>query len=122
MIALLSVVAVSLLQLRDQSRDATQAAQPATQVVPAEQGAVLSGWRHGARRELTVGTFYQALARRGGHQGRKRGRPAGWLALWRGWQALQLRVAGARAATCPPAPAGPTPAPDQQRQRRRQNE
>jgi hypothetical protein len=122
MIALLSVVAVSLLQLRDRSRDATQAARPAAELVPAEEVAVLSGWRYGARRELTVREFYQALARLGGHQNRKRDRPAGWLVLWRGWQGLQLMVAGARAATCPPAPAGPTPAPNQRRQRKRQNE
>jgi transposase-like protein len=114
MIALLSVVAVSLLNLRDRSRDATQAARPATAVVPAAEVAVLSGWRYGAQRPLTVGEFYRALARLGGHQNRKQDRPAGWLVLWRGWQALQLMVAGARAAACPPAATG--------QKRTRQNE
>jgi Transposase DNA-binding len=122
MIALLSVVAVSLLQLRDRSRDATQAARPAAEVVPAEEVAVLSGWRHGERRELTVGEFYQALARLGGHQGRRRDKPAGWLVLWRGWQALQLMVAGARAVHSSPAAASPGATSAQRPQRKRQNE
>jgi hypothetical protein len=100
MIALLSIVAVSLLNLREWSRHADTAAQPATAVMPAESVRVLSGWRYQEHRPLTVGEFFLALARLGGHLNRKKDRPPGWLVLWRGWMKLQLMVEGARAAAC----------------------
>jgi hypothetical protein len=103
MIALLSVVAVSLLNLRDLSRDPQTQELPASTVMPLEQVEVLSGWRYGQRRPLTVREFFLALARLGGHQNRRGDHRPGWLVLWRGWQALQLMVVGARAAACPPA-------------------
>ena len=101
MIALLSVVATTLLGLRDLSRDAGLRDLPATEVVDEEQVEVLSGWRYGRRRPLTVGEFFAALARLGGHQGRRGDGEPGWLVLWRGWSDLQRMVAGARAARCP---------------------
>jgi hypothetical protein len=101
MIALLSVVAVSLLQLRDLGRREGAQEQPASAVVPEEFVGVLSGWRYGERRPLTVAEFLMALARLGGHWNRKRDRPPGWLVLWRGWTKLQLMVEGARAAARP---------------------
>ena len=101
MIALLSVIAITLLNLRAMSRDPDQQDKPATTVVSAEEEEILSGWRYGKRRPLTVKEFYLALARLGGHQNRKKDRPPGWLVLWRGWQDLQLMVAGARAARTP---------------------
>ena len=110
MIAVLSVVAVSLLNLRDLSRCEATAAQPARTVLPQEQVEVLSGWRYGERRSLTVREFCQALARLGGHLNRKKDQPPGWLVLWRGWTKLQLMVAGARAAAAPPGPARTAPA------------
>jgi hypothetical protein len=98
-IALLSVVAVQLLILRQQSRDEALAAQAATEVFSAEEEQVLRGWRYGARQEpLSVAEFCLALARLGGHLNRKGDGPPGWLTLWRGWQKLQLMVQGARAA------------------------
>jgi hypothetical protein len=103
MIALLSVVATTLLSLRDLSRDATLGELAATEVVDEEQAEVLSGWRYGERRPLTVGEFFRALARLGGHQGRRGDGEPGWLVLWRGWADLQRMVAGARAARCPKA-------------------
>jgi hypothetical protein len=101
MIALLSVVATTLLALRDLSREAGLRDLPATEVVDEEQVEVLSGWRYGRRRGLTVGEFFRALARLGGHQGRRGDGEPGWLVLWRGWTDLQRMVAGARAARCP---------------------
>lgn len=103
MIALLSVVATTLLGLRDLSRDAALRDLPATEVVDEEQVEVLSGWRYGQRRALTIGEFFRALARLGGHQGRRGDGEPGWLVLWRGWADLQRMVAGARAARCPKA-------------------
>jgi hypothetical protein len=103
MIALLSVVAVSLLNLRDMSRDKEMQDRPAVEVVSPEEVEVLSGWRYGQRRSLTIKEFFLALARLGGHQNRKKDHPPGWLVLWRGWQALQLMLAGARASKAPTA-------------------
>ena len=53
------------------------------------------------RLALTVREYFLALARLGGHQNRKKDHPPGWIVLWRGWQALQLMVTGARAARTP---------------------
>jgi hypothetical protein len=102
-IALLSVVAVQLLALRDLSRDERLAALPATVVLDEEYVDVLSGWRHGERRVLSVREFFLALARLGGHQNRKCDGAPGWLVLWRGWLDLARMVQGARAARAPRA-------------------
>jgi hypothetical protein len=105
MIALLSVVATTLLSLRDLSRDARLRGLPATAVTDEESVAVLSGWRYREQRPLSVREFFLALARLGGHQNRKCDGEPGWLVLWRGWVSLQQMVAGARAARCPRADA-----------------
>jgi hypothetical protein len=95
MIALLSVVAVTLLNLRAASRQPEAKTRPATEVVAPEYVDVLSAWRHrGEVREWTVHEFYYALARLGGHLNRK---APGWLVLWRGWMKLQHMVDGAEA-------------------------
>jgi hypothetical protein len=91
-IALLSVVAVALLQLRDASRDPALQTQPAERIVPRAWVVVLSAWRYGASRPLTVAEFFLALARLGGHQNRKHDHPPGWLILWRGWTQLQTML------------------------------
>jgi hypothetical protein len=92
-IALLSVVAVSLLNLREGARDAARAEQPAAAEVGPEYVAVLSVWRHGEVRALTVREFTLALGRLGGHLGRKSDGLPGWQTLWRGWNQLQGMVA-----------------------------
>jgi hypothetical protein len=98
MIALLSVVAVTLLNLREASRDEATAHQPATDYVDRRYVAVLSAWRYKNQRpDLTVREFYLALARLGGHQNRKHDRRPGWVVLWRGWMALQNMLDGAEA-------------------------
>jgi hypothetical protein len=98
MIALLSVVAVFLMGLRDAGRDPVTAAEPATQYVPVSYSEVLCAWRHGAVRPgWTVREFYDALGRLGGHQNRASDRPPGWLVLCRGWTRLQAMVDGAEA-------------------------
>lgn len=99
MIALLSVVAVTLLNLRDASRQPDARDRPATDVIDAAYVKVLSGWRHkGVRREWSVHDFFYALARLGGHQNRRGDHPPGWIVLWRGWTALQHMVDGAEVA------------------------
>ena len=97
-IALLSVVAVFLLGLRDAARDPATAALPATRYVPVSYSEVLCSWRHGeVRPGWTVVEFYWALGRLGGHQNRKNGPPPGWLVLSRGWTRLQAMVEGVEA-------------------------
>ena len=64
MIALLSVVAVTLLNLREAARDATEAERPATEYVDRHDAEVLAGWRYQKPRpKMTVKEFYLALAR-----------------------------------------------------------
>ena len=97
-IALLSVMAVLLLSLRDLSRAADAQERPATGAVPRLWVQILSTWRHGeARMDWSVYDFYYALARLGGHQNRKHDHPPGWLILWRGWMHLQAMLDGAAA-------------------------
>lgn len=98
MIALLSVVAVTLLNLREASRRPEARERPATDLVAACYVAVLSAWRYReVRPALSIHDFFYALARLGGHQNRKRDHRPGWLVLWRGWMALQHMVDGAEA-------------------------
>lgn len=90
-IALISVVAVQLLQLRDISRRADAHTILASELFPITHVVALSQWRyHEQRTDLTVHEFCYALARLGGHQNRKCDRRPGWLVLWRGWTKLQL--------------------------------
>jgi hypothetical protein len=99
-IALLSVVAVFLLGLRDAGRDPARSHDPAVRYVPDGYVEVLSAWRHGeSRMEWTVREFYLALGRLGGHQNRKGDGPPGWLVLWRGWDTLHAMLAGVAAMT-----------------------
>lgn len=98
MIALLSVVAVTLLNLREASRRPDAKDRRATDLVDVRYVAVLSAWRHSkARLDWSVHDFFYALARLGGHQNRKNDHRPGWLILWRGWMALQHMLDGAEA-------------------------
>jgi hypothetical protein len=98
MIAVLSAVATTLLNLRAASRGADAKTRPATDVVAIEYVRVLSGWRYRQVRDnLTVWEFFYALARLGGHQNRKHDKQPGWLVLWRGWTTLQAMLDGADA-------------------------
>jgi hypothetical protein len=95
-IALLSVIAVMLLSLRDHSRAADAKERPATTVVPASWVRLLSMWRHKeVRMDWSVHDFFYALARLGGHQNRKHDHRPGWLVIWRGWMHLQSMLEGA---------------------------
>lgn len=95
MIALLSVTAVMLLNLRQAARRADAKERKATEVVAPIYEEVLRHWRSKTpRAELTVYEFYLAVARLGGHMNRKADGFPGWLTLWRGWQKLEIMVAG----------------------------
>jgi hypothetical protein len=97
-IALLSVVAALLLQLRHAARQRDADLTPARTIVPIIFVRVLSAKLHGqARDDLSVRQFLFGVASLGGHLGRKGDGPPGWLTLWRGWNDLQLMVQGALA-------------------------
>lgn len=98
MIALLSVVALSLLNLRELSRRDDAKTRPATDIIAPVYTAILSVWRHGhAKMDWTIHDFCFALARLGGHQNRKSDHHPGWIVLWKGWSHLQSMVDGANA-------------------------
>jgi hypothetical protein len=98
-IALLSAVALTLLNLRDAGRRPDAKTRRATTLFTLDYVEVLSLWRHRRIRiDTTVYDFFYALARLGGHQNRKHDSRPRWLVLWRGWTKLQLMLDGYQAA------------------------
>ena len=96
-IALTSVAAITLLNLRDDSRDEKTKDRPASEYLDKEYIEILSMWRHGkVKPDWTVSEFVLALARMSGHQNRKGDHPPGWQKLWKGWFELHAMLAGAR--------------------------
>ncbi len=94
-IALLAVVTLTLLQLRDASRRPDAKTRLAATVISPLYVEVLSVWRHKkAKLDWTVHDFYYALARLGGHQNRKHDHPPGWQVIWEGWKELLPMVTG----------------------------
>jgi hypothetical protein len=94
-IALVSVVALALLQLRDWARQPEQKGRPATGCVPRLWVRLLAQWRYQEERAgMTVEEFVLALGRLGGHQNRPSDGLPGWQTLWRGWIKLQSMVQG----------------------------
>jgi hypothetical protein len=94
-IALLSIVTLTLLQLRDTSRRPDAKERKATEIISERYVEVLSMWRHKqVRLDWTIHEFYYALARLGGHQNRKHDHPPGWQVLWEGWKELFPMIAG----------------------------
>lgn len=95
-IAVLSVVAVALLVLRDLARQDDAATTPARTILPPIWVELLSLWRYGEVRELTIREWILALGRLGGHQNRPSNGLPGWQTLWKGWQKLALMREGYR--------------------------
>lgn len=94
-IALVSVVALALLQLRDWARQDDHKSRPATAWVPPLWVRLLAQWRYGLiRTDLTVEEFVLALGRLGGHQNRPSDGWPGWQTLWKGWMQLQTMLQG----------------------------
>lgn len=95
MIALLSVVAVMLLNLREACRQPDAETRPATEVVDQQYEEILRAWRwQQPHAPMSVKEFYMALGRLGGHMNRKSDGNPGWLVLWRGWTKLQCMLDG----------------------------
>jgi hypothetical protein len=95
-IAVLSVMALLLLQLRDAARRSDARARRADELVDAEAILVLSVRQHGEPRpDWSIHEYYLALARLGGYRPRKDS-PPGWQILWRGQIRLNLMLEGIR--------------------------
>lgn len=94
--ALLSVVAVRLLQLRGVAEREPEAA--AEGVAPVRWVQMLRAERKWpAGRPMTIREFVRQLAGLGGHLGRKGDGEPGWMTLWRGYEKLHLLLRGAEA-------------------------
>jgi hypothetical protein len=94
--AVLSVVAVRLLQLKTVARDEPQ--RPAEQVVPLSWIVILQRLRkRKPSQPWTVRDFYREMAKLGGFLGRKSDGEPGWITVWRGFEKLHLCVRGAEA-------------------------
>lgn len=100
-IALISVVAVRMLDLR-WMRDACPDA-PATAVAGVEEIRAVEAARPGEA-IVTVKQFVDRVAGLGGYLGRKGDGPPGWQTLWRGYQRLADILLGCQLAN-PPQPA-----------------
>jgi hypothetical protein len=92
LVALTSVVAIRLLQLKSLAR--TNPEVPAQRVVPPVWLAMLKLARNNLSRvdDLTVGQFYREVAKLGGFLGRKSDGEPGWMTIWRGWEKLNMFV------------------------------
>lgn len=95
MVALLSVVAVRLVQLKGVAR--AEPDRPVAEVVPKRYVALLERAKGKGRRRWikTVGQFFRTLAKLGGFLGRKGDGEPGWITIWRGWDKLELMLRGA---------------------------
>jgi hypothetical protein len=92
-IALLSVLAVALVNTREAARVEATASRPAAEFFPGLEVEVLSLWRYQEVRPLTVREYVLALGRLGGHLNRKCDGLPGWQTLWRGAMLLNAMVA-----------------------------
>lgn len=93
LIGLLSVLAVCLLQLKFMARDKPE--EPANTLFDDLATRVMAHYLKKPATGLTIGQFWRGIGRLGGHLGRKRDGPVGWLRAWRGWQSFQLILLGA---------------------------
>lgn len=93
LIGLLSVLSVWLLELKFVARDEPD--RPANMLFDNDAVIVMAQYLKRPPEELTVGEFWRGIGRLGGHLGRKRDGPIGWLRAWRGWQSFQLILLGA---------------------------
>ena len=95
-LAILSVVAVRLLNLRERAEsDRSQDPSALREQTPLIWIELVARLGRVDPQYLTPRQFWLTLARRGGYLGRKRdGRP-GWKVIWRGWYDVHQMVCGA---------------------------
>lgn len=95
-LAILSIVALTLLQLRDAARDPAAYARRADEIIDPEAILVLSQWTEGRPcPDWTLHEYALALAKLGGYR-RRKNCPPGWIVLWRGQTKFELMIDGVR--------------------------
>ena len=96
-LAILSIVALTLLQLRDAARDPAAHTRRAAEIIDAEAIQILSQRIEGRPcPDWSLHDYALALAKLGGYRQRKNC-PPGWMVLWRGQIKLEMMLEGARA-------------------------
>lgn len=94
-IALISVVATTLLRLRDAARHPEADQTPTTEIIDRVYVDALRAYDpKRVPSNCTIKQFLMYVARLGGHQNRKADGMPGWLTLWRGWMKLHDIVTG----------------------------
>src|ERR1700719_358428 len=95
--AVVSVVGVRLIQLRDLADNPANAEQPlhVQNLAPLLWIQIVAALAKIQALELTAKQFWQTMARRGGWLGRRRERRPGWKTIWQGWRDIQQMVEGA---------------------------
>lgn len=96
-IGILAIVAVRLLQLKQQAR--IEPERPAIACAPRGHVRVLAAYLHRSLEGWTIREFWREVARLGGFLARKRDGEPGWQTIWRGWRKLDLMTIGAGLAT-----------------------
>jgi Transposase DDE domain/Transposase Tn5 dimerisation domain len=102
--AVLSVIAVRLMQLREMAQEEMSQDEPARAAarlkkeVPALWILVVASLYGDDPATLTPKKFWQNIARRGGFIGRKSDGLPGWKVIWRGWHDITQMVLGAELA------------------------
>jgi hypothetical protein len=92
-------IAVRLLQLRQTARQTPDV--PAISIVEPLMVHVLARRQKMDSQTMTAEQFWRAVARLGGHQGRRRDGAPGWRTVWRGWRYLSDLADGARLFAAP---------------------
>jgi hypothetical protein len=94
LLAIVSPIAVRLLQLRNLCREEPE--QPALAWVEPEEAQVIASQQGVAVERLTIEQFVFSVAQLGGFLRRASDGPPGWQTLWQGWLRLRWFVAGMR--------------------------
>ncbi len=91
--ALLSVVAVRLMQLKTAALETPT--RPARELAPTEWIRLVQTARHKpVKEDMTIRDFLRAVAALGGHLGRKSDGEPGWITTWKGFEKLMLIARG----------------------------
>ena len=108
LLAVVSPIAVRLLQLRNLCREEPE--QPALAWVEPEEAQVIASQQDVAVEQLTMAQFVFRVAQLGGFLRRDSDGPPEWQTLWEGWPRLRWFVAGMRfAADARPATSARSP-------------
>lgn len=91
-----SVIAVRLLQMREQADHAGDDPAALRATVPPLWIALVAALARQPPASLSPRTFWLTLAKQGGYPARRRDPRPGWKVIWRGWYDIQRMVQGAQ--------------------------